>query len=698
MSQELRIQTDFTTPSVEQWRALVEKDLKGAPFEKRLVTQLIEGLAVQPLYTSSSVPEPTSLGLPGQAPFARGSSAVRSATAPWAIMPEQRHPSPTQANLAILEDINHGATGVVIRLSAKLLADNGCCPSCGCGGGVLVDDLDSFDQTFAGVDLAKTTVTLSVGPAFLGAAALMAALCQRRGIADSAVCAQFGADPLGSLAARGNLPRRAETMLVEAAQLAAATARRYASARALTVSTAAYDNAGATAVQELAAAIATAVTYLRAMEDAGMSVAEAGKQILFSLAVGADQFLEIAKFRALRVLFNRVLEAAGVAESDRKLLVHARTSRRILSQRDPWVNVLRTTIGCFAAAVGGADQITVLPFDDVIGPSDEMARRLARNTQIILQEEGNLGRVIDAAGGSYYVDSLTISLAELAWKEFQAIESKGGMLAVLRDGSFAKSIDAVWQKRAKDLGKRKTPVTGVSEFPNLGEKKVERPSVDTKALEASILATREKRASDEKVKNLLAAVPGATGAARFDAIVAAVAAGASLNAVQQTLGLDSEKVQALHLNRFAGSFEKLRDASDVFLAKSGKRPRIFLANMGPVAVHTARAMFSQNFFEAGGIEVLSNEGFADAAAAAEAFAKTGADLAIICSSDPWYETGAADVAKALKQKKAGRVLLAGNPGQNEAAYREAGVDQFIFIGCDVLGMLTELAQYEKVVS
>jgi methylmalonyl-CoA mutase len=487
-------------------------------------------------------------------------------------------------------------------------------------------------------------------------------------------------------------------MLAEAASLACAISKKYPNARALTVSTAAYDNAGSSAVQELAAALATAVAYLRAMENAGLSVADAGKQIRFSLAVGADQFLEIAKFRAIRVLFNRVLEAAGVGENDRKIFVHARTSRRIMTKRDPWVNVLRTTIGSFAAAVGGADQITTLPFDDVIGAPDAMARRLARNTQIILQEEGHIGSVMDAAGGSYYVDNLTLTLAEAAWKEFQAIESKGGMLAVLRDGSFAKSIEATWQKRAKDLGKRKTPITGVSEFPHLREKKVERPSVDTKALEAAILATREKRAADAKLKTLVGTVASASGTARFDAAVSALAQGATTFAVQQALGADTETVPALHLNRFASSFEKLRDASDEYLAKNGKRPRIFLANMGPIAVHTARATYAQNFFEAGGIEVISNEGFADATSAAEAFAKSGTDIAIICSSDAWYETGATEVAKALKQKKAGRVFLAGNPGQNEAAYREAGIDQFIFLGCDVLGTLTELAQYEKVVS
>jgi methylmalonyl-CoA mutase len=698
MSQELRIQTDFTTPTQEQWRALVDKDLKGAPFEKRLVTQLIEGLAIQPLYTKADAPEPTSLGLPGQAPFARGSSAARSTAAPWLIMPETRHPLVEEANRAILDDLKHGASGVVLRLSAKLLTENCGTQGCTCASGVLVDDLDALDRTLAGVDLAKTPVTLAAGSASVGAAALFLALCRRRNVAENSVTVQFGADPLGTLAARGCLPRKAEAALSEAAALAKLTSSKLPQARTFTVSTAPYDNAGASAVQELAAALSTAVAYLRAQEDAGMTISAAARQLLFSLAVGADQFLEIAKLRALRVLVNRVLEASGVPEADRSILIHARTSRRILSQRDPWVNVLRTTIGCFAAAIGGADQITVLPYDDVIGVSDEPARRLARNAQIILQEEGNLGRVMDAAGGSYYVDRLTVELAEAAWKEFQAIEAKGGMLAVLRDGSLAKTIDGTWQKRAKDFGKRKTPITGVSEFPHLGEKKVERAAVDTTAAEAAILATREAKAKDAKTSALLAAVGKATGDSKLGAVIDAVTQGATLEGIQKALGIETETVQPLHLRRFAAAFEKLRDASDAALAKNGKRPRIFLANMGPVAVHTARATFSQNFFEAGGFEVLTNDGFADAQAAAGAFAKSGANLAIICSSDAWYETCAVDVAKALKEKNAGRVLLAGNPGQNEATYREGGVDQFIFIGCDVLGTLTELAQYEKVMS
>lgn len=698
MTQQLPIPAAFAPPTREQWLALVEKDLKGAPFEKRLVTQLIEGLTVQPLYTSAEAPDPHAMGLPGQAPFARGSMPMQGAHTTWAIMPEHRHPIPSEANRAILADVLHGADGVVVRLSPRLLGEDTGCGGCSCGGGVLVDSVEDLDQLFADVDHTKILLTLAAGPAFLPAASLLLAHYARRGIAPTLPQLQFGADPLGTLAARGALPRTAEAAIGEMASLAALACARLPKARAVTVSTAPYDNAGATAAQELAAATATGLSYLRAMESAGLTVAQAARQLVFSLSVGTDQFLEIAKFRAMRVIWNRVLEAASVPEQDRSILLHARTSRRVLTQRDPWVNVLRTTIGCFGAAVGGADRITVLPFDDVIGPHDALAQRLARNTQIILHDEGNLGRVLDAAGGSYYIEHLTLALAQGAYAQFQAIERRGGMLAVLRDGSFAKEIDAVWEKRSKDLARRKTPITGVSEYPHLGEKPVERAKVDVSGFEASLLKRRELRQVDAKISALTATLTQLQGVPQCDAAVAAAAGGATLFALQNALGKSGESVQAFHLRRFSAGFEKLRDQSDQRLAQEGRRPRIFSANMGPIATHTARAMFAQNFFEAGGVEVMGNDGFLDVPTAVDAFAASGAAMVVICSSDAWYEASVAELATALKQRGAQCVVLAGNPGPNETKYREAGIDQFIFIGCDVLGTLTKLAQNQKVAS
>jgi methylmalonyl-CoA mutase len=683
---------EFAKQTYAAWRALAEQDLKGAPFDKRLVTRLLEGVSIQPLYAAEAE-APIQAGFPGLSPYVRGASPLGSARANWQIVQEHRHANPRTANAAILDDISHGVNSVLVSLAPRLL-DSTPRKTCGCGGGVLVDGLEQLDALLHDVDLANVAVQLLGSTGYYSAAASLVALQERRGIAPSQRLGAFNADPLGALAARGTSYRKAETALAQAASIAAATAASFPQMKSLQVATFPYDNAGCHAVQELAAAIATGIEYLRACEAQGLAPEAAAGQIQFSLAVGCDQFLEIAKFRALRALWNRVLEACGVPGTQRKMTVHARTSRRVLTKRDPWVNLLRATIGCFAAAVGGAELITVLPFDDAIGPSDDFARRIARNVQVILAEESQIGRVADAAGGSFYVESLTKELAERAWATLQSIETEGGMLAALRSGSFKRAIDATNEQRQKDLAKRKLPITGVSEFPALKEQPVTREPFDATELERAIKATRAERAAKASISSLVAAVAGADEKNRFASAVKAMAAGATRDQIEATLGNQEETIEQFHLRRFATGFEKLRDASDARLKEKGQRPRIFLANMGPIAVHTARAGYAQNFFEAGGFEAVTNDGFATAEQAVAAVKANGCNLAIICSSDAWYETGAAALAAALKQAGVTTLFLAGNPGAQEKAYRDAGVDQFIFMGCDVLATLTQLAQAE----
>lgn len=692
MTNSVTLNEEFPKQTHSAWRELAEQDLKGAPFEKRLVTRLLEGVAVQPLYVAEAA-APNQGGFPGLAPYVRGASPLGSANGNWQIIQEHRHANPQLANAAILGDLKCGATAVLVSLAPRLL-DTHTRSNCGCGGGVLVDDVDHLDIVLRDVDLAATPVQIAGSTGFYSAAAALAALQQRRGIAPSKRLGAFNADPLGALAARGISYCNAGRALAQAASMAAVTASSFAGMTALQVSTVPYDNAGSHAVQELAAAIATGIEYLRACEAQGLAPDAAARQIQFTLTVGCDQFLEIAKLRALRALWNRVLEACGVASADRSVKLHARTSRRVLTKRDPWVNLLRTTIGCFAAAVGGAELITVLPFDDVLGPSDDFARRIARNVQVVLAEEAQIGKVADPAGGSFYVESLTKELAERAWSTLQSIESEGGMLAALRSGSFKRAVDATNDQRQKDLAKRKWPVTGVSEYPALREQPVTREPYDSSEIERAIKATRTERAAKTSISNLVQAVATANDQSRFTAAVEALLAGATRDQVEAALGNQAETVEQFHLRRFAAGFEKLRDASDTALHQKGQRPRIFLANMGPIAVHTARAGFAQNFFEAGGFEAVSNDGFSSADQAIAAFKASGCQLAIICSSDAWYESGAAPLATALKQAGVKTLFLAGNPGAQESAYRGAGIDQFIFMGCDVLATLSQLAQAE----
>ena len=372
-----------------------------------------------------------------------------------------------------------------------------------------------------------------------------------------------------------------------------------------------YHDAGADDADELAIATAVGVAYLRALTDGGLDVDAALAAVDFRFAVSADQFASIAKLRAARRMWARVA-ALSDAAPDRGQWQHAVTSAAMMSRRDPWVNLLRTTVACFAAAVGGADAITVLPFDTAIGLPDGLARRIARNTQSILHDESSLGRVLDAAGGSWYVESLTDQLARTAWDTFTAIERAGGALAALDSGLLGERIAATREQRADDVAHRRAPLTGVTEFPLPDEPPVSRP-------------------------------PGPPAPS-----------GGPLAPV-----------------RWAGEFEALRDAVEAV----DPRPSVYLATLGPPAVHAARLGFARSLFQAGGFHVRT--GAPDDV--------DGTTVACLCGPDSAYD---ADAVTALRDAGARHVWLAGRG--------DYGADGYVFAGCDALAVLRTTADLLEV--
>jgi methylmalonyl-CoA mutase len=360
------------------------------------------------------------------------------------------------------------------------------------------------------------------------------------------------------------------------------------------------------------------------------------------LSADADQFLTIAKLRALRKLWARVEQACGLEPA--QLFIAADTAWRTLGRRDTDVNMLRATMATFAAGLGGANSITVLPHTLALGLPDEFARRVARNTQLILLEESNLDKVSDPAAGAGGIEMLTNQLCTSAWELFQGIEKAGGIWAALESNWLQPQIVAVRTARAKNVARRKDVIVGTSEFANLSEKT---PSV----LDARPL-------------------------------------------VLPTYGEAKFSFDPLTPHRLGEAFEALRDSSDAILKKAGSRPKVFLANLGTPASFTARATFTKNFFEAGGIEAEDNEGYWEIPTLVHYFKKAGTPLVCLCSSDAVYATNAADAAKALKEAGATLVYLAGRAGDKEAEYRAAGVDDFIFAGGDALATLR--ATYKQI--
>ncbi|MFI0186203.1 methylmalonyl-CoA mutase family protein [Streptomyces sp. NPDC017082] len=585
----LSLAAEFPDPTHEQWQRLVEgvlrrsgRELSGEAAEDALSTTLEDGLRTRPLYTArDSAPDP---GLPGFAPFVRGSRPEGTGASGWDVRPRHTALAGGAAD-AVLADLENGGTSLWLVLGE---------------GGIPVADLD---RALDGVYLDLAPVVLDAGRDTGRAAEALLRLYADRGTGTEAVRGNLGGDPLGYEARTGTALDFAPY-----AALAARCAEGYPGLRALTVDALPYHEAGGSAAQELGASLATGVAYLRELTEAGLGVEQAAAQLEFRYAATADQFLTIAKLRAARRLWARVAEVCGAPGAQPQ---HAVTSPVMMTRRDPWVNMLRTTIAALAAGVGGADAVTVLPFDHALGLPDAFARRIARNTSSILIEESHLARVIDPAGGSWYVERLTDELAGAAWEFFRSIERDGGQAAVLRSGRLRTDLATTWAARSKKLASRREPVTGVSEFPLLAEKPVERAP---------------------------APEPPSGGLPRV---------------------------------RRDEAYEDLRARSDAHLAKTGARPRIYLATIGSPAEYTARASFAANLFQAGGIEPVTEGGFAD----------SGATEAVLCSSDARYAEEAGQAAEALRAAGARHVFLAGRGDH-------PGVDAYVFAGCDAVDVLS----------
>lgn len=609
--------TGFAAADFGQWRAMVDKALKGAAFEKRLVARTADGIKINPLYTRADEMVEAETALPGMAPFTRGTSATRPGGG-WDIRAFHSEQNPKACNAAILEDLEGGVTSIALHVGPTALPASP----------------DALDAALADVMLDACGIELVADETVFAAASALIAVWDKRGIKPADRQGSFGADPFGTLAATGSLVDAPDQALARAVALME-LAKGCPKVTALTADGVVYHNAGASEAQELACMLSTLVAYLRAAERGGIKPADALAKITVALAADADEFATIAKLRAARQLVWRVADACGAGEAARAVQIATPTSYRMMAKRDPWTNILRTTIACAGAALGGADAICVLPFTFVLGKSDGFARRVARNIQIVCQEESNLGRVTDPAGGSWYVEQLTDELAKAAWGVFQDLEARGGILVALTTGYAAEIIAKTADARAKDIATGKQSVTGVSAFPLLGDDGVHAEPW-----------------------------PAASGN------------GGDAPAIE---------IAALKPRRLGAPFEALREAAE---AAGGFT--VFVASMGDIVDHNVRTTWIKNYLAAGGIETLICDGYKTAEAAAQAFKASGARAACICSSDAIYATLGEATAGALKGAGAGLVLMAGKPGEAEDALRTAGVDQFLFSGADAVATLSGL--------
>ncbi len=578
---ELVLAGEFPAATREQWVALVDGVLRksgrigadaatGAGIAK-LVRRSPDGIPVAPLYTAADTADRPPVGVPGRPPFVRGATTDGPSPDGWDVRQRHDDPDPRDAHEAVLADLENGVTSIWLAAG---------------DGSHLATVLD-------GVLLALAPVALDTGGADTGAAAAYLGLAANVGTDPAALLGTLGLDPIGLRACTGTGPDVASVV-----PLARRVAAEHPQVRAVVVDGLPVHGAGGADAQELGFSLAAGLAYLRALTDAGLDVATAARLLEFRYAATDEQFPTIAKLRAARRVWARVLEASGAREAGAQRQ-HAVASPTMLTRRDPYVNLLRGTVAGFAAGVGGADAVTVPPFDAALGASTPFSRRVARNTQALLVQEAHVARVIDPAGGAWLVESLTDELAHRAWAFFQEIEAAGGVVAALDAGLVAEQVATVCAAREKAAATRRAPITGVSEFPDLAERPIER---------------------DPRPPSPAGGLP---------------------------------------VYRPAAAFEAYRDRSDDALAAHGARPTAFLATLGPLAAYSTRASFARNLLAAGGVDAVEAGPTETADEVAAAWAEAALPVAVLCSTDPLYAERGEATAAALRAAGAGRILVAG---------------------------------------
>lgn len=641
-------ESEFTLPegflgfSSGDWMAAVDKALKGAPFD-RLRARTLDGLPVEPLYQRAADARPQPGRTPGK---------------PWVVMQRIDHPDAQAANELILADLAGGANGLELVFSSSTRAR---------GHGIAADRLSKFESLLEGVHPQLIQVRVDAGYETTAALALFLSLAERRGLDPAKLDIVCSADYVGKLAATGHLRTSLSVLEARLGDLA-----HHCLGRGLTIPIVNCDgrhwhDGGASEAQELAYTFATALEYLRALDAAGVESAVMPRLIGFTLSADADQLATLAKARAARRIWASILEAASLPAVPMRL--HMETSWRMMSRRDPWVNMLRTTLAAFAAGIGGADSVTVLPFTAPLGLPDAFARRIARNTQAILIEESNLHRVADPSAGSGAIEARTNELAEAAWRLMQEVEAEGGIVAALQATTVQERIAKIKAERLREIATRRHRITGTSAFPDIRERPVEVLPVTADDLGAA----------GQRVD-----LPPPTHGGHQAAVEAAIRSGASLADILVSRPVSAGlTTTAIAPHRDSEPFEALRDAAD----GAPKRPTVFLATLGPLSQFTARATWAKNFFETAGIEAVGGDVHADIDAAIAGWKASGAALVCLCSSDAIYAEQGELAASRFAGAGATGLYLAGRPKELTSALAAAGVATFIYEGCDALDVL-----------
>ncbi len=607
--------SEFPPVSTEKWEEVINKDLKGADYEKKLVWKTIEGFKVKPYYRAEDLEHIEYLDSnPSQAPFTRGKHADNNV---WDIRQDVSADSIEEANTLAIEALERGANSI------------GLCPC-------KVKNIDDMQRLLHGIHLEACKVNFTCGKHAIETLKLFVEVAKQGGYDPEKIEGSINYDIYGRALLHGQFKGGEEQCYQEAKELVEYAKAYLPKFRVLAVNGRHIHNAGSNIVQELGFTLAAANDLLAHLTDLGLDVKDVATRLVFNFATGSNYFMEIAKIRAARLLWSKIVEQYKPdCDCCYKVFINATSSLWNKSVYDPYVNMLRTTTETMSAAIAGADSITTNPFDIAFEPSDSFGYRIGRNQQLLLKEESYMDKIVDPAGGSYYIENLTDSIAQYAWQLFLSVEEKGGMAKAIRDNYVQDEVEKIAQQRDMDIATRKTTILGTNQYPNLLEK----------------MADKIKLPAEEGKKCCCECTP---------------------------------EFKTLRQYRGAEAFEHLRLATE----RSGIRPKVFLLTYGNLAMRKARSGFATNFFGVAGYEIIDNPGFKTAEEGVEAALAANADIVVLCSSDDEYAELTEPACQGLKGKVKS-IVLAGYPKEMVETYKGYGVDEFIHVKTNVLDCLTK---------
>ena len=694
--------SEFPATNYDQWKEAAIAALKGTPFDKSMYTQTYEGITLEPLYTLEHVNDiPAARTLPAELPMIRGATAAGYLERPWEIVQRSEAYAPEDANRIARQELERGATTAAFTLDGTTLKGRDAEENASCNvSGASISTLEDLETLLEGIDLAKHPLDMHCGASSAPLLAFVHAAAMGRGIPAGDLHGCIGADPIGSYARDGGTFCDLGQLYDEMAHTVYFCSKSAPNLRTVQIRGEVYHNGGANAVQEVAYVMAAAIELAREMALRHIDIDFFARHLRFEFSLGANFFMEIAKIRAARLIWARIAESFGGSEDACKASIFGRTSLFTNTVYDPYVNLLRNTTEAFSGVVGGLDGLTVGCFDEAIRPADTFSRRVARNAQIMLQDEYHLIQPVDPAGGSWYLESLTDALAGKAWSLIQEIQAEGGILACLRSGKVQSAVGEVLKDRFQKLARRSDRAVGVNMYANTGELPLKAEVVDFQALKrdraAAVAEYCGKRSwVDVEIALKPIAENNLENGGLVEAIAHAAHTGATLGELREVLNDDDPcepEIVPIEPRRWTEQYEEMRRRTEKYRDTTGDNVRIFLANMGPIPQHKARADFITGFMEVANFEVLKNDGFSTVEECAEATAASHADIAVICSTDATYPELVPPLAMLIKEKRPQmKVFLAGAPAaEHKQSYLDAGVDDFINVRSNCLAVLTDM--------